>query len=673
MYQPSNIRRAVSVLTLMFASGFASGSLSHAQDHAPDGTSTAARQATSASQNGVQILTPTDGVDFKPYLNILVTDVRRKWYTSMPQAALKGEKGEAIIRFRIESNGNAESVVLETSSGKDAFDETAIQAIRDSGPFQPLPQAFKGSSITLRFIFNYNVRPAPEETLTALADCGDIQNATSPEAPFDRLELLAFTSHTLDNTYAKRTVCRRGIDFNSDADALKFLQINGLPAVIARAVSQLKPKTINHPSAEAERAFVSLTLALEDERGGQPKAADVDFKRALEYADNSAALHAAYAGYLLLQKRFSEAEVQSRRSLEIWPDNADAHVMLAVALTSESKIAEAVPEARKALQIDPDHKSALVMLGFSLSGSGQYAAAIPVLQKALVWPLNLPIIHKHLGGCLVHTRDFDGAIKELTTFLETNPNDAETHYLLGVALREKNQKSDAEIQFREAKRIDPANPLYSTLADTTDLAGTPTGGSNSTGPRPEDGVVSGINYTNTFFGFSYEFPRGWVVLEAERSKAITRIGGSILANGDPVLADAVEVAARNMHSLLFVAKETTKGISSSFNSIQISALDKRFAPDDKSGQEFATAMATALQYRVQALSFVGSPEPFDVGGRTFWKVKFDVSMENRVAHCVEAVTIEKGYVLLFVFTSIDASKLNDLAGTMASLRFDATN
>jgi hypothetical protein len=84
-------------------------------------------------------------------------------------------------------------------------------------------------------------------------------------------------------------------------------------------------------------------------------------------------------------------------------------------------------------------------------------------------------------------------------------------------------------------------------------------------------------------------------------------------------------------------------------------------------------MAAALEHKVQTFSVVGSPEPFDVGGRTFWKVKLDVSMENRVAHCVEAVTIEKGYVLLFVFTSIDASKLNDLAGTMVSLRFDATH
>ena len=57
--------------------------------------------------------------------------------------------------------------------------------------------------------------------------------------------------------------------------------------------------------------------------------------------------------------------------------------------------------------------------------------------------------------------------------------------------------------------------------------------------------------------------------------------------------------------------------------------------------------------------------------RTFWKVKFDLSMENRVAHCIEAVTIEKGYVLLFNFTSLDASKLDDLVGTLLSVRFTA--
>jgi len=674
MYQPSKISRAVSVLAITFASGFASAVVGGAQDHASENTSTAARQETNSPQSPVEILTPTDGVDFRPYLNVLVRDVRKKWYASMPEAALKGEKGEAVIRFQIESNGNAEGVVLETSSGKDVFDETAIQAIRDASPFQPLPATFKHPPITLRFVFYYNVRPPSPTTDAAAADCDAVPSATPAEGPFDRLEVLAFVSHNFDVTYAEKIICQRGIDFSPDAATLEAFRIYNVQPALVATIGKVKPKTINIPSPDRDRAYNSLTLALSDVREGQPKAADVDYKRALQLADGSASLHLSYAGYLLLtQKQYQEAEGQARRSLEIWRDDAEAYVVLAGALASAGRDAEAVLEAREALRIDPEHKSALVILGFSLARSGQYADAIPVLRKAALLPLNLPVIHKHLGGCLVHTRDFDGAIKELTTFLETNPNDAEAHYFLGVAFREKGNANEAEVQFNEAKRIEPANPLYLAVADSTESAETATGGSNSTGPKLEDGVVSGNNYTNTFFGFSYEFPRRWVVLDAEGSKAITRIGGSILANGDPVLADVAEVAARNMRSLLFVVKETTKGITSSLNSIRLAALDKRFAPDDQSGEEFAKAMAAAWQHRLQALSVVGSPEKFDSGGRTFWKVKFDISMQNQLAHCVEAVTIEKGYVLLFVFSSVDASKLDDMVGTLVSVRFTAAH
>jgi TonB family protein len=671
MHRSFRIRRAVGILALAIASAFATETVGRAQDH-PQGSNGAPRLETNTPQSPVEILTPTDGVDFKPYLSILVSDVRKKWYASMPEAALKGEKGKATIRFRIESNGNAEDVVLETSSGKDVFDQAAIQAIRDASPFQSLPATFKRPPITLRFVFYYNVRPPSPTTDAVAADCDVVASATPAEAPFDPLELLGFVSHNLDVAYAEKIICQRGIDFSPDAGTVDSFRSYNVPPALVATISKIKPKTISLPSPDRDRAYKSLTLALSDVKEGQPQAADVDYNRALQLADGSASLHLSYAGYLLLtQKQYQQAERQARRSLEIWPNDAEAYVVLASALAAAGRDAEAVPEAREALRIDPEHTSALTILGFSLARSGQYAEAIPVLRKALLSSVNLPLIHKHLGACLVHTRDFDGAIKELTTFLEANPNDAEAHYFLGVAFREKGNTSNAESQFREAKRIEPTNPLYSTVADNTDPAETPTSSSNSTSPNPEDGVVSGNNYSNAFFGFSYEFPRRWVVLDAERGKAMTRIGGSILANGDPVLVDVAEVAARNMHSLLFVAKESTKGISSSFNSIKIAALDKRFAPDVKSGEEFTMAMAASSQHRFQAVSVIGTPERFDVAGRTFWKVKLDVSIENRVAHCIEAVTVEKGYVLLFEFTSVDASKLSEMVGTLVSVRFNA--
>jgi hypothetical protein len=90
-----------------------------------------------------------------------------------------------------------------------------------------------------------------------------------------------------------------------------------------------------------------------------------------------------------------------------------------------------------------------------------------------------------------------------------------------------------------------------------------------------------------------------------------------------------------------------------------------------SGEEIAKAVAAAWQHRSQALSAVGAPERFDSAGRSFWKVKFDFSMENQVVHCIEAVTIEKGYALMFIFSSVDATKLDDLVGTLVSVRFTA--
>src|SRR5437879_4952721 len=107
----------------------------------------------------VQMLTPTEGVDFNDYLARVVASVKRNWYSVMPESVDLGEKGKVILRFRIMSNGtvpNAEPQ-LEGSSGKEPLDRAASSSIRTSSPFEPLPPAFSGPFIELRFIFLYNL------------------------------------------------------------------------------------------------------------------------------------------------------------------------------------------------------------------------------------------------------------------------------------------------------------------------------------------------------------------------------------------------------------------------------------------------------------------------------------------------------------------------------------
>lgn len=112
-----------------------------------------------SAYGAVTILTPTEGVDFNPYINRVLAIVKQNWYAVMPESARLGDQGKVILQFRIMRNGVVpeQEPVLMGTSGKDPLDRAAISSIRASTPFEPLPSAFSGPYIELRFIFLYNI------------------------------------------------------------------------------------------------------------------------------------------------------------------------------------------------------------------------------------------------------------------------------------------------------------------------------------------------------------------------------------------------------------------------------------------------------------------------------------------------------------------------------------
>ncbi len=107
----------------------------------------------------MELLTPTEGVDFTNYLNRVLASVRRNWYAVIPESARMGEKGIVVLEFRIMKDGGvpAGEPQLVRASGRDPLDYAAASSIRSSHPFEPLPQAFSGPFIALRFTFLYNL------------------------------------------------------------------------------------------------------------------------------------------------------------------------------------------------------------------------------------------------------------------------------------------------------------------------------------------------------------------------------------------------------------------------------------------------------------------------------------------------------------------------------------
>jgi outer membrane biosynthesis protein TonB len=109
----------------------------------------------------MEMLTPTEGVDFNDYLHRVYIIVKRNWFAVMPESVRLGDKGVVSLQFRIMKNGvvpDGEPVRLSTS-GKEPLDRAAVSSIRASSPFEPLPPAFSGPYIELRFTYFYNLQP----------------------------------------------------------------------------------------------------------------------------------------------------------------------------------------------------------------------------------------------------------------------------------------------------------------------------------------------------------------------------------------------------------------------------------------------------------------------------------------------------------------------------------
>ncbi len=486
----------------------------------------------------------------------------------------------------------------------------------------------------------------------------------SQQPPFDRLEALALIVGTLYDPSAAHEIDQRGLSFVPDALFLAAVQDLNRGAQIVEALKRANQTPLHRASAQREAAYELLLIAVQDLRKRLYVSAQAEFQSALKLAPDSATLHLAYAAGLLMIQKYPQAEIESRRSLQLWADDADAHTVLAVSLSGQNRDSEAIPEAREALRLFPRHKAALVSLGASLTRNRQFDDAIPVLREAVSRTPEMPLLRKHLGVSLLHSGDVDGSIEQLTFFLRAQPDDAEGHYQLGVALRAKGRQSEARAQFREAARLEPDNPLYVAV-------GEPEGhvSADSTDAKPDLGSVSNNTYTNQFFGFSYEFPRGWTVLGAEAGRTMLQIGGAMLANGDPTFQDVQQAVSRNDYPLLFAQGGLTKEGALSLRSVQIHALNVRLAPGVQSGEGFAKKMAPLLGQFQGAMETMGPPEELQVGGKKFWRLNLTIKVGSATTSVSEIAIVEKGYLLLFVFTAQDADGRDDLVKTMQSLHF----
>lgn len=102
-----------------------------------------------------EVLSDTMGVDFGPYLQRVLHDVRQNWYNAIPESA-QWKHGNLIIEFAITKDGKVAGLKIVASSQDLPLDRAAYAGITASDPFPPLPSEFGGQYLALRFRFYYN-------------------------------------------------------------------------------------------------------------------------------------------------------------------------------------------------------------------------------------------------------------------------------------------------------------------------------------------------------------------------------------------------------------------------------------------------------------------------------------------------------------------------------------
>ena len=108
----------------------------------------------------LDVLSDTMGVDFGPYLQRVLHDVKKSWYDAIPESA-QMKKGKLSIEFAIMKDGTLAGMKLVAPSGDIPLDRAAWAGITGAAPFPPLPNEFGGQYLALRFTFFYN--PSKED------------------------------------------------------------------------------------------------------------------------------------------------------------------------------------------------------------------------------------------------------------------------------------------------------------------------------------------------------------------------------------------------------------------------------------------------------------------------------------------------------------------------------
>jgi tetratricopeptide (TPR) repeat protein len=186
---------------------------------------------------------------------------------------------------------------------------------------------------------------------------------------------------------------------------------------------------------------------------GEADAASAAFDRALALNPNNAAALFEKGCAVAEKDRWSDSAELFRRAVRMQPAYVEARLGLVEMLLRSGDFIQAKDELKVVLALNPNSAGGYQGLGLVELQEGDFPAAARDFEHVLKLRPGHIDAERGLARTFLHQHKWDEAAALLTTLVTTNSDSSEDFALLGTALANLGDASDAKLQFKKAREL----------------------------------------------------------------------------------------------------------------------------------------------------------------------------------------------------------------------------